>query len=88
MADHYGLIDKGFYCCDGLGFLVFAQLTLGTSAENLLHQISRKQISIFIYYWFSVSQSSESGLCASTDGKILQSYHLSFLKKQKIKKTA
>lgn len=52
MADHYGLIDKGFYCCDGLGFLVFAQLTLRTSAENLLHQISRKQISVFIYYCY------------------------------------
>lgn len=39
MADHKGLIDKGFYCCEGLGFLVSA---LGTSAENLLHLISPK----------------------------------------------
>lgn len=79
MADHYGLIDKGFYCCEGLGFLVSA---LGTSAENLLHLISPKQISILMSYWWSVSQPSDSGLCASTDGKILHSYHLSFMKKQ------
>lgn len=65
MADHYGLIDKGFYCYDGLDFLVSAQATLRTSVETLLHQMSPKQISIFIQYWLTVSKSLQSGLCAS-----------------------